>query len=364
MAKLSVIIPTLNEGMYLPRLLDALVQQTSRPDEVIVADAGSRDDTVDVARARGAQVVRGGMLAVGRNAGARAATGALFQFFDADVLPQPPLFARALDEFTHAGYAVATCLVEPLHAEPGYRTYTDASNLLMQVMRPIAPHAPGFCILARREVHRAIGGFDESLKMSEDHDYVRRASQYGEFGILTSVYIPVPMRRLDKEGLPALALKYLWCEMRALEGRPIRSMPFEYEFGSFQQTTPESGHALIDIAELRSQLDGIENPLRRLSRRSVGQFKRLAELRTEDEAHEPVRLRLDPPDRDTLEQYLQQRLKLMRANQELLKQRWERFTTAPRERIRLLEPNWPPRYRRQDARPKSDGPDARDSRPL
>jgi glycosyltransferase involved in cell wall biosynthesis len=82
MPSLSVIIPTLNEAMYLPSLLDALNAQTSRPDEIIIADAGSRGDTVELARARSAQVVRGGMPAVGRNAGARTATGALLQFFD------------------------------------------------------------------------------------------------------------------------------------------------------------------------------------------------------------------------------------------------------------------------------------------
>jgi len=39
---LSVIIPTLNEIAYLPQLLDALAKQTRLPDEIIVADAGSR----------------------------------------------------------------------------------------------------------------------------------------------------------------------------------------------------------------------------------------------------------------------------------------------------------------------------------
>ncbi len=358
MPRLSVIIPTLNEGMYLPGLLEALNAQTCRPDEIIVADAGSQDGTVEWARARGAQVVRGGMPAVGRNAGARVATGELFQFFDADVLPGPDYIAHAVDEFTEAGYAVATCLVEPLSTEPGNRIFMDATNLFLQVVRPIAPHAPGFCLLTRREVHEAIGGYDETLKMSEDHDYVRRASHYGEFGILTSVRIPVSMRRLDKEGLPALALKYLWCEMQGLEGKPIRSTPFEYEFGAFQQAKPESGRTLIDIAELRAQLGRFENPLERLSRTGKTQLQRLAELNPADAAREHLRLQLNSPDLDTLEQYVQQRLKLMRENQQSPKESWARFKTAPRERIRLLEPNWLHSRRGSVARPEQDDSDA------
>ncbi len=350
MTRSSVIIPTLNESKYLPGLLDALNKQTCRPDEIIVADAGSRDGTVELALAHGAQVVRGGMPAEGRNAGARVAKGELFQFLDADVLPNSDYIAHAVDEFTKAGYAVATCASEALSADPGDQFLTDATNLFLQIVQPIAPHAPGYCILARREVHEAIGGFDESLKMAEDHDYVRRASEYGGFGILTSVRIPVSMRRLEKEGLPALALKYLWCEMQALEGRPIRSTPFEYEFGAFQQTTPETGRSLIDIAELRAQLGRFENPLEHLSRAGTSQFQRLAELSPVDTARERTRLQLAPPDRDTLEQYVQQRLRLLRESQKSLKESWARFKVAPRESIRLLEPNWLPSHRRNDER--------------
>ena len=72
---LSVIIPTLNEIAYLPQLLDALAKQTRLPDEIIVADAGSKDGTAELAQSRGVRFVHGGMPAVGRNAGARAAKG-------------------------------------------------------------------------------------------------------------------------------------------------------------------------------------------------------------------------------------------------------------------------------------------------
>jgi rSAM/selenodomain-associated transferase 2 len=81
----SIVIPTLNEAANLPALLEDLAKLTI-PAEVIVADGGSRDDTVSIAENAGASVVlarrgRGPQL----NAGAAAASGEWFCFLHADV---------------------------------------------------------------------------------------------------------------------------------------------------------------------------------------------------------------------------------------------------------------------------------------
>ena len=230
---LSVIIPTLNEIAYLPQLLNSLAAQTRLPDEIIVADAGSKDGTVELAQSRGVLVVRGGMPAVGRNAGARVAKGDILLFFDADVLPPPKFIESVLEEFERKKYDVATCFLASIDGNPLDEMICVGTNLYCQIIQPVSPHAPGFCILANRTIHEKIGGFDESLILSEDIDYARRAKRHGKFGILTSTRIPVSMRRVGKEGLIGLGLKYAWCEIYALMGKPVHNAPFEYEFGTF-----------------------------------------------------------------------------------------------------------------------------------
>ncbi len=338
MTFLSVIIPTFNEAATLPRLLDALTRQTRRPDEIIVADAGSKDGTADLARARGIKVVPGGKPGPGRNAGARAAIGDVYLFLDADVVPRPNFVAGALDEFMQSGVAVATCLIDPLSESISDKIIAEAIDLYLQVVQPFSPHAPGFCIFARRDIHHAIGGFDEAVMLAEDHDYVQRAGEHGEFSVLTSVRIPVSMRRLETEGLTRLAFKYLWCEMYALAGRPIYHAPFEYEFGAHAPAAAASSRHLIDIGQLREQLGRFQNPAQLLSAASLSRFEKLIRAEWADGARARFRLPLDPPDLITLHHYLLRRLALIRKTGRPLRETLSKPYTLPlKESIRLLK---------------------------
>jgi glycosyltransferase involved in cell wall biosynthesis len=267
---LTVIIPTLNEIAYLPGLLDALDIQTRHPEELIVADAGSTDGTAELARKRGARVIHGGMPSIGRNAGARATNGDIFLFLDADVLPPPDFIARVLEEFERKEYDVATCFLAAINENPLDRILSAGTNLYFWVIQSISPHAPGFCILSKRIAHEKMGGFDESLMLSEDIDYARRAKRHGKFGILTGVRIPVSMRRVGKEGVVGLGLKYAWCEMYALVGKPVRVPPFGYEFGAFGPPQVSTSRALISDDTFQRKWKKLGYPLQRLGRNLRG----------------------------------------------------------------------------------------------
>jgi len=335
-SRLSVIIPSLNEARNIPALLEALKSQTYPPHEIIIADAGSTDNTIDLAQAHGVLVVSGGKPGTGRNAGARAASGDVFLFLDADVLPKSDFLELALDELEKDQYAVATCLTEALSDDLSDKILMDATNLYMQIIMPVSPRAPGFCIFARRAMHEAIGGFDETLIMSEDHDYVRRASEHGKFGLITSARIPVSMRRLEKEGIVGLALKYLWCEIYALAGKPIRSLPFEYEFGTYRPEESSAGKHLIDIAELRELLGHFDNPLQALSDTGLQRIEKLIHLDWLSLPRDLFHLQIESPDASILQRYLDKRLALIHRLTRL-RSRLSKIKELPRESIRVLE---------------------------
>lgn len=229
---LSIVIPTYNEEKYLPLLLGSIQAQTYKDYEVIVADAMSTDRTRAVAAEFGARVVDGGMPGPGRNKGAAAAKGEYILFLDADVLlPDPWFLQMTVAEFAKRKFGTATCKVQPMSKKVVDRAIHEVFNYWMHLTQLTSPHAPGFCIFVRKEVHEAIQGFDEQIKFAEDCDYVDRASQVAKFGILKTYRIPVSVRRFDRDGRLNIALKYLFAEFHIQAIGNVKSDILNYTFG-------------------------------------------------------------------------------------------------------------------------------------
>jgi hypothetical protein len=233
--RVSVVIPALNEAARLPNLLACLAAQTRQADEIIVADADSTDETRTIALAAGAKVVQGGMPGVGRNAGAAAATGELLLFTDADSEPGPEFLERALAEFDARGLSVASAPPWPIESDPSLHFWCWVAEVYLRAMERMVPHAAGVCILVTRDLHERIGGFDESIVLAEDHDYAQRAAVAGRYGLLRSVRVPASMRRAAREGRWRLFGIFVYAEWHTLAGIPMRSIPFEYRFGEFDE---------------------------------------------------------------------------------------------------------------------------------
>ena len=238
---LSIIIPTLNEEKYLPLLLNSIKQQKVREDyEIIVADAGSKDKTLKIAKGFGCKIALGGLPARGRNKGARVAKGDLLLFLDADLKLPNDFLEKSLEEFKERKLKVASYRLEP---ETKKRIVKTGFNLLYN--RPItfsekllAYGAMG--ILVKKEIFKKVGGgFDENVKFSEDHYFVRQASKIGKFGIIRSTKIYITLRRFEADGYLKTLFKYLVCNLYMFSGRAVRSDIFRYRFNHYSSTKKE-----------------------------------------------------------------------------------------------------------------------------
>lgn len=272
---LSIIIPTYNEAKTLPRLLKAIRRQSAVEYEVIVADAYSEDDTREIARRAGARVVDGGMPAVGRNAGAAVAQSEHLLFLDADVMIKSGFLKDTLTEFKGRNLVAATCRVKPISRLSMDRALHNFVNLYIRLTQYSDPNAPGYCIMAAKDVFDRINGFDESLKLAEDHDFVKRASEHGPFRVLLSAWIHVDVRRFDKEGRLAYALKTIKVSVhRALKGEIDQNNDLvEYEFGNFEED---------EVAGSRRALRKLEKAILKLDERTTDIDERVVQALSTD----------------------------------------------------------------------------------
>lgn len=231
---LSIVIPTLNEEKYLPHLLMALEKQTVQPKEIIVADAFSTDNTRTIAKDFHCVIAEDdhhGGPGGGRNAGAAIATGDTLLFLDSDVTIAHTFLEKSLAELEKRQLAIASCFIRPLSKSRIDHLGASLMDSYFYAMRYVLPHAAGYCIFIRREIHEFIHGFDETLVLAEDHDYVQRASKYGKFGFLKSQKISVSTRRFREEGRTKALLRYSVSELNTIFGRKLRDPRYGIEFG-------------------------------------------------------------------------------------------------------------------------------------
>jgi glycosyltransferase involved in cell wall biosynthesis len=263
----SIIIPTFNESVYLPRLLASIESQDYRDREIIVADNGSRDGTRDVAKKHGARVVHGGIPSVGRNRGAVAARGDTLLFLDADTVLPDGFISKIAARFEKDFIDICVPWIRPIDgSKPIYRTIFQFSNTFFKLMEAIQPQGLGICILVTRRLHNRIGGFSESIRVSEDFDYIKRASTMGRFRVYPQVFVYHSVRRYQREGVGNLVQKQFMSGLIYLfTGKAFDTD--DYKFGTFSRYVMqerEGRRAEHDGAEVKKLLSSFDKQSRRL----------------------------------------------------------------------------------------------------
>jgi len=191
--RLSIIIPTLNEAASLAALL-AVLRRDCPGAEIIVADGGSDDETLAIARDADRVVNASAGRALQMNAGAAVATGSVLWFLHADSAPPPDAPAH-IEQILAAGCCGGCFRIwfdEPAWV---FRIGDALSNLKVD-LTGIAYGDHG--IFCTAEAFHRVGGYP-AVPLLEDADLYRALGRSG--GVRQApAYIVTSARRYHAHG--------------------------------------------------------------------------------------------------------------------------------------------------------------------
>lgn len=181
---ISLILTVLNEGDNLQRLLESIGAQTRLPDEVVIVDGGSSDNTVEVIRQYAeslplrALVEPGCSISEGRNHAVRAARGNLIAVTDAGVVLDRCWLERLIQPLLNdPDIQVASGFFQ---AEPHtvFEAAMGATVLpLVDEIDPASFLPSSRSVAFRRSAWEAVGGYPEWLDYCEDLIFDLRLKQ-------------------------------------------------------------------------------------------------------------------------------------------------------------------------------------------
>jgi glycosyltransferase involved in cell wall biosynthesis len=211
---LSFIIPAYNEEFELARSIKAVraaAESAGQPYEIIVVDDASTDATPKIARAEGATLIQiqRRQIAASRNAGAKAASGDVLFFVDADtqISPAHPSAALAALRSGYSGGSARVALdgVIPRWGRIFLRLFSVvyfANNL-----------GAGAFLFTSRENFDRVGGFDEQLFVGEEVFLSIALKKIGRFKILSEPVLTSGRKLRMYSGRHILS-RFVWILLR------------------------------------------------------------------------------------------------------------------------------------------------------
>ena len=237
----SIIVPTLNEEHYLPKLLKCLKDQTENNFELIIVDAKSEDDTVLSAKKflkylPKTKIVSSDLRNVDhqKNLGASEAIGKFLVFFDADVL----IPTNLLKEINRAADKDAQFITTWVNSDSHNISDQEIANIYNVAIElggvTGLSGIQGFNIIINREIFWEVGGLNSKIKVGTEHDLALRISKAGyKLKILKRPRLVMSLRRFRKEGTLITLRKHAIASARVLLKDPILvNDNFDYKYGS------------------------------------------------------------------------------------------------------------------------------------
>ncbi len=180
--RVSVILLTKNSASTVQKSIESIFQQTRQPDEVVVVDGDSGDDTLEIVKKYPVKLVTEPGLGFGyaRNLGVKNASGDILFFLDSDCYAELNWIENALRHFDGnpeiVGVTGQTHLWNTDSPVARFLAYVGG-RVNMPSEKRFVKIAPTMNLALRREIIDEVGGFDETLIRCEDTDLTYKISE-------------------------------------------------------------------------------------------------------------------------------------------------------------------------------------------
>lgn len=178
--QISVIIPARNYGSFLVETIDSVLCQTYPPEEVIVIDDGSEDNTAEIVRNFSPDVKyifldkRG--VGAARNSGVKNSSGEYIAHLDADDIWVPEKLDIQINEFrNNSSLEIAGGMMQPFY-DPGM---DPAKRKMIYCSETPLPGFSASVLIVKREAFFKVGFYREDLELGQDLDWFIRAREIG-----------------------------------------------------------------------------------------------------------------------------------------------------------------------------------------
>jgi cellulose synthase/poly-beta-1,6-N-acetylglucosamine synthase-like glycosyltransferase len=192
--EISIVVPFYNAGQTLQFCLEAIEAQSLKPEEVILVDNNSKDNSNEIVKKfindKNGRYISCREKKIGpasaRNAGIEESKKDVIVFTDADCIPDENWLETISKEFEDPdvcavagkieGY-VGKSLLEKFHSL--FTLQSPQNTFLFNEFTLVNGGFPAANFAVRKEILNAIGGFDEKLLVGEDYDLCARIYKAG-----------------------------------------------------------------------------------------------------------------------------------------------------------------------------------------
>ena len=217
----SVIIPTLNEAKTISACISNI--RSMEPDtEVIVADGGSRDATIQVAESAGATVIQTSLCRGHQcNSGAAIASGEVLIFLHADTILPATAFDKLTDIFSNSEVQIGN-----------FGIRFDTNHWLLRLLGFLTRFDMGFFrfgdqgIVIRKSFFNDLGGFHD-WGLFEDMALIRQARKRTRIHRF-SMHVTTSARRFRRNGILRQQLINVYYTAQYMLGVPATRLSRKY----------------------------------------------------------------------------------------------------------------------------------------